>query len=98
MNTTLSNLSDYLASLLKNTNMKCLTPNKALSGECGFMAANLYAKVEFLYFRINLTNQRVFRSSILKFFNWSTLFFCGFDLMLSLIMCFLVNIRRGCPC
>merc|ERR1711872_291786 len=37
-------LSDYLASLLKNTNMKCLTPDKALSGECGFMAANLYAK------------------------------------------------------
>ncbi|XP_023319800.1 coatomer subunit beta [Eurytemora carolleeae] len=44
VNTTLSNLSEYLASLLKNTNMKCLTPNKALSGECGFMAANLYAK------------------------------------------------------
>jgi len=44
VNTTLNNLSDYLASLLKNTNMKCLTPDKALSGECGFMAANLYAK------------------------------------------------------
>ena len=24
--------------------MKSLTPDKALSGECGFMAANLYAK------------------------------------------------------
>ncbi len=24
--------------------MKCLTPEQALSGECGFMAANLYAK------------------------------------------------------
>jgi coatomer subunit beta len=45
VNTTLCNLTDYLASLLKNTNMKCLTPDKALSGECGFMAANLYAKV-----------------------------------------------------
>jgi len=44
VNTPLSNLTDYLASLLKNTNMKCLTPDKALSGECGFMAANLYAK------------------------------------------------------
>jgi len=44
VNTTLSNLADYLASLLKSTNMKCLTPDKALSGECGFMAANLYAK------------------------------------------------------
>merc|ERR1712112_59369 len=44
VNTTLSNLSDYLAGLLKSTDMKCLTPAKALSGECGFMAANLYAK------------------------------------------------------
>jgi len=44
VNTTLANLSDYLASLLKSTNMKCLTPDKALQGECGFMAANLYAK------------------------------------------------------
>jgi len=44
VNTTLSNLADYLASLLKSTNMKCLTPDKALGGECGFMAANLYAK------------------------------------------------------
>lgn len=24
--------------------MKCLTPEKALSGQCGFMAANMYAK------------------------------------------------------
>merc|ERR1719158_2696420 len=44
VNTTVSNLVDYLAGLLKSTNMKCLTPAKALSGECGFMAANLYAK------------------------------------------------------
>jgi len=44
VNTTVSNLADYLAGLLKSTNMKCLTPAKALSGECGFMAANLYAK------------------------------------------------------
>ena len=28
----------------QSTNMKSLTPDKALSGECGFMAANLYAK------------------------------------------------------
>ena len=48
VNTTLTNLGDYLASLLKNTNMKCLTPDKALSGECGFMAANLYAKVNMI--------------------------------------------------
>lgn len=49
VNTTLPDLMEYLNSLLKSTNMKCLTPDKALSGECGFMAANLYAKVEKLF-------------------------------------------------
>lgn len=44
VNTTLTDLQDYLQVLLKNTNMKSLTPQKALLGECGFMAANLYAK------------------------------------------------------
>ena len=44
VNTTLSDLMGYLHSLLASTNMKCLTPDKALQGECGFMAANLYAK------------------------------------------------------
>lgn len=44
VNTSLTNLHEYLEHLLKSTNMKSLTPDKALSGECGFMAANLYAK------------------------------------------------------
>jgi len=44
VNTPLTDLHDYLVHLLKSTNMKSLTPDKALSGECGFMAANLYAK------------------------------------------------------
>merc|ERR1719383_256680 len=44
VNTTLTDLMSYLNSLLASTNMKCLTPDKALQGECGFMAANLYAK------------------------------------------------------
>ncbi|XP_076381830.1 coatomer subunit beta-like isoform X2 [Megalopta genalis] len=44
VNTTLSDLREYLAHLLKSTNMRCLTPEKALSGQCGFMAANMYAK------------------------------------------------------
>ena len=30
--------------MLQSTNMRSLTPEKAMSGECGFMAANLYAK------------------------------------------------------
>ncbi|CAB0038808.1 unnamed protein product [Trichogramma brassicae] len=42
--TNMSDLRAYLAQLLKNTNMRCLTPEKALSGQCGFMAANMYAK------------------------------------------------------
>ncbi|KAG5881682.1 hypothetical protein JTB14_002167 [Gonioctena quinquepunctata] len=44
VNTPLTELSDYLEHLVKSTNMKCLTPEKALSGQCGFMAANMYAK------------------------------------------------------
>nr|XP_006812914.1 PREDICTED: LOW QUALITY PROTEIN: coatomer subunit beta-like [Saccoglossus kowalevskii] len=44
VNTNIADLSTYLRHLIKSTNMKCLTPEKGLSGECGFMAANLYAK------------------------------------------------------
>lgn len=44
VNTTITDLHEYLRHLLKSTNLKCLTPEKALSGQCGFMAANMYAK------------------------------------------------------
>lgn len=44
VNTSLCDLPTYLQHLIRSTNMKCLTPEKALSGECGFMAANLYAR------------------------------------------------------
>ncbi|XP_022117722.2 coatomer subunit beta [Pieris rapae] len=44
VNTTITDLRVYLDHLLASTNMKCLTPDKALSGQCGFMAANLYAR------------------------------------------------------
>lgn len=44
VNTNINDLNEYLEHIVKSTNMKCLTPEKALSGECGFMAANLYAK------------------------------------------------------
>ena len=30
VNTTVANLADYLAGLLKSTNMKCLTPSKVM--------------------------------------------------------------------
>lgn len=42
--TVLGDLHEYLRHLLQSTNMKCLTPEKALSGQCGFMAANMYAR------------------------------------------------------
>ncbi|KAI4459952.1 coatomer subunit beta [Holotrichia oblita] len=44
VNTTVVDLFDYFKHLLKWTNMKCLTPEKALSRQCGFKAANVYAK------------------------------------------------------
>ncbi|KAH0620914.1 hypothetical protein JD844_021820 [Phrynosoma platyrhinos] len=44
VNTNIVDLNEYLQHILKSTNMKCLTPEKALSGYCGFMAANLYAR------------------------------------------------------
>lgn len=44
VNTNITDLREYLQHLLSSTNMKCLTPEKALSGQCGFMAANLYAR------------------------------------------------------
>lgn len=39
-----SDLREYLSHILKSTNMACLTPAHALEGECGILAANLYAK------------------------------------------------------
>ena len=44
VNTKITNLQDYLNLLIKATNMKCLTPQKSLSGDCCFLAANLYAR------------------------------------------------------
>ncbi|CAH1800034.1 unnamed protein product [Owenia fusiformis] len=44
VNTNISELNEYMQHLLKSTNMKCLTPEKALKGDCGFMAANMYAR------------------------------------------------------
>lgn len=47
VNTNISELPDYLDHLLQSTNMNCLTPKQALTGECGFLAANLYARSVF---------------------------------------------------
>lgn len=42
--TTPSDLKVYLEHIMKNTNMNCLTPDAALSGDCGFLSANLHAR------------------------------------------------------
>lgn len=44
VNTQMTDLQEFLSYMIKSTNMKCLTPQKALSGDSSFLAANLYAK------------------------------------------------------
>ncbi|KAG6389144.1 hypothetical protein SASPL_150603 [Salvia splendens] len=47
VNTTIANEKEFLDHIIKSTNMRCLTPSSALEGDCGFLAANLYAKSVF---------------------------------------------------
>ncbi|KAG1326885.1 coatomer subunit beta-1 [Cocos nucifera] len=47
VNTTIQDEKEFLNHIVKSTHMKCLTPLSALDGECGFLAANLYAKSVF---------------------------------------------------
>ncbi|CBI25297.3 unnamed protein product, partial [Vitis vinifera] len=47
VNTIIEEEKEFLDHIIKSTNMKCLTPLSALDGECGFLAANLYAKSVF---------------------------------------------------
>lgn len=47
INTTITDVNEFLNHIVSSTNMKCLTPPSALSGSCGFLAANLYAKSVF---------------------------------------------------
>ena len=35
---------EYLNHVMKATNMSCLTPEGALSGDCDFLSANMYAR------------------------------------------------------
>lgn len=44
VNTDITNLNDYLEHLEKITNMKCMTPPNNMTGNCQFLAANLYAR------------------------------------------------------
>lgn len=47
VNTTITDVQSFLDHIVASTNMKCLTPPSALEGDCGFLAANLYAKSVF---------------------------------------------------
>eukprot|EP01018_Ginkgo_biloba_P040144 Gb_03760 [translate_table: standard] len=47
VNTIIQDEKEFLNHIISSTNMKCLTPLSALDGECGFLAANLYAKSVF---------------------------------------------------
>lgn len=47
VNTTVTEVSQFLEHVVQSTNMRCLTPKSALGGHCGFLAANLYAKSVF---------------------------------------------------
>ena len=44
VNTSITDLSDFLAHVVAQTNMSCLTPQTARDGASTFLAANLYAK------------------------------------------------------
>ncbi|KAF3781577.1 Coatomer subunit beta-1 [Nymphaea thermarum] len=47
VNTVIQDEKEFLDHIVKSTNMKCLTPPCALEGDCGYLAANLYAKSVF---------------------------------------------------
>ncbi|MCL7028544.1 hypothetical protein MKW94_002596 [Papaver nudicaule] len=47
VNTVIQDEKEFLNHIIKSTNMKCLTAPSALDGDCGFLAANLYAKSVF---------------------------------------------------
>ncbi|CAL1694195.1 unnamed protein product [Somion occarium] len=42
--TVMSDPREYLRHVMKATNMSCLTPEGAISGECDFLSANMYAR------------------------------------------------------
>lgn len=57
-------LRDFLARLMKVTNMECLTPEASLSGDCQFLSANLYARSVFGKPPILITTYRTTANTI----------------------------------
>lgn len=47
VNTSIVDPHEFLDHIVACTNMRCLTPPSALEGDCGFLAANLYARSVF---------------------------------------------------
>ena len=44
VNTEIQDVSEYLTHIATITNMRCMTPESTLTGNCQFLAANLYAR------------------------------------------------------
>ena len=44
VNTSITEVKEFLAHVVSITNMRCLTPQTALQGDSPFIAANLYAR------------------------------------------------------
>lgn len=47
MNTQIKDLFTYLSQITSHTNLRCLTPTEALSGDCDYLCVTLYAKTIF---------------------------------------------------
>lgn len=47
INTSITSVNAFLDHIIASTNMGCLTPLSALEGDCGYLAANLYARSVF---------------------------------------------------
>ncbi|CAI9787151.1 unnamed protein product [Fraxinus pennsylvanica] len=48
VNTTITDEKEFLDHIIKSTNMKCLTAQSALDGDCGFLAANLREEADLI--------------------------------------------------
>ena len=44
VNTNIADIREYLDHICSETNMRCITPERALGGSCGFLTANMYCK------------------------------------------------------
>ncbi|KAG0698211.1 coatomer beta subunit appendage platform-domain-containing protein [Suillus ampliporus] len=64
VSTNMSDPRNYLKHVMKSTNMSCLTPEGAMSGDCDFLSANMYARS--LFDAFSSISQRQRRSYIAR--------------------------------